>query len=60
MTKNRKLKKLLASAQKSNKTPPIWVLQRTEDMEWLPIRNRTRDWRSGNLANKKRKKIKES
>ncbi len=55
--KDQELKKRLASARKSNQTPPIWVMQKTEDINWHPIRRRSllRNWRRNKLSTRIRK-----
>ncbi|MFW5902745.1 MAG: 50S ribosomal protein L39e [archaeon] len=57
--KDQKFKKRLASANKSNQTPPIWVMQRTEDLKWHPMRRRSllRNWRRNKLSTRIRKNI---
>lgn len=60
--KTQKMKDNLISASKSNKSPPIWVLQKTESMRWHPHtpKNRSRNWRRTRLGNRIRKKMKKS
>ncbi len=57
--KSKDMKDRLISASKSNKSPPIWVLQRTEDMQWHPqsVKNRSRNWRRTKIGNRIRKKL---
>jgi len=57
--KDQEMKKRLASAQKSNQSPPLWVMQKTEDIRWHPIRKRRtlRNWRRNKLSNRIRNKM---
>ncbi len=57
--KDQEMKKRLASANKSNQTPPIWVMQKTEDINWHPMRKRAelRDWRRNKLSNRIKNKM---
>lgn len=60
--KSEEMKKRLISASKSNKSPPIWVLQRTESMRWHPQtpENRSNNWRSTKVGNKIRRQMRKS
>lgn len=58
--KDKQMKEMLGSAAKRNKTPPIWVLYKTENLRWHPMRKRTRHWRRAKLGNRIKKKIKKS
>lgn len=56
--KTRKIKRMLGSYNKSNRRPPMWVIQRTQNLRMYRRRN-TRNWRRTKKTNRIRKKLKE-